>query len=178
MSWRSELTRGLALAAIFAVAGALIAWLLVPTAPRGIDPKAPAPEFTLLGTKLPNTPAAADQALQLVRRYAASTMVIKTPDGKRHEVARAALGAEIERVRLARLVADARDPASPMRRQLGEARPKEPVKLPVPIVINAQRGLPALMQLKDLADQPSMDARLDLESRKLIGEKEGIEIDV
>jgi vancomycin resistance protein YoaR len=178
VSWKSELSRGLALAAIFAVAGALIALLLVPSSPRGINPKAPAPEFTLLGQRLADTPAAADQALQIVRRYAASTMVIKTPDGKRHEVARAALGAEIERVRLARLVADARDPASPMRRQLADAKRKEPVRLPVPIVLNAQRGLPALMQLKDVADQPAMDARVDLETRKLLGEKDGIEIDV
>ncbi|MBI5536935.1 MAG: VanW family protein [Deltaproteobacteria bacterium] len=177
-TWKSELARGLALAAIFAVAGVLIGYLLIPPSPKGIDPKAPVPEFTLLGEKLQDSPDAADRALQRVRRYAASTITIKTPDGKRHEIARAALGAEIERVRLARIIADVRDPASPTRRSLAEARPKTPVVLPVPIVLNPARGIPTLMQLKDVADQPAVDARLDLESRKLLPEKEGVEIDV
>jgi len=177
-AWRSELARGIALACIFALAGGMIAWLLIPRAPGGVDPKAPAPQFTMLGETLPAGADAAERALQMVRRYAASPMVIKTPDGKRHEIPRAALGAEIEKVRLARLVADARDPASPTRRTLAEQRPKGPVALPVPIILNPQRAVPTLMQLKDRADQPSIDARLDLESRKLLDEQAGIELDV
>ncbi len=178
LPWRSELARALALAGIFALAGSLIAWLLIPRAPGGVDPKAPAPHFTLLGETLPDGPEAAERALQLVRRYAASPIVVKTPDGKRHEVPRAALGAEIEKVRLARLISDARDPASPTRRSLADSRPKAPVPLPVPIVLNPQRAIPTLMQLKDRADQPPLDARLDLETRKLLDEQAGIELDV
>ena len=37
----------------------MIAWLLVPTSPKGIDPKAPAPEFTLLGQKFTRVDPAA-----------------------------------------------------------------------------------------------------------------------
>ena len=177
-AWRSELARGITLACIFALAGGVIAWLLIPRAPGGVDPKAPVPQFTMLGETLPNGPEAAERALQMVRRYAASPMIIKTPDGKRHEIPRAALGAEIEKVRLARLVSDARDPASPTRRTLADLRPKGPVALPVPIALNPQRAVPTLMQLKDRADQPAIDARLDLESRKLLDEQAGIELDV
>jgi vancomycin resistance protein YoaR len=174
----TDLARALVLAGIFAAAGSLIGYLLVPPAPAGIDPKAPAPELVLLGQPLSLAADAADKALHVVRRYAAGSVAIKTPDGKRHEVSRATLGAEIERVRLARLVADARDPASPLRRALARHRPRGPVRLPVPVVLVPSRALAALMQLKDAVDRPAVDARLDLETRKLVPEREGIELDV
>lgn len=174
----SEVGRGIAIAVIFAISGLLIGFLIIPHSPRGVDPKAPIPQFTLLGQPVVLGPDAAEKALQTTRRHAAGSIVIKAPGGRKHEVPRALLGAEIEKVRLAKLISDAGDAASPMRRKLAENFPKTPVALPVPIVLNPTRGLATLLQIKDLIDQPSSDARLDLETRKLVPEQEGIELDI
>jgi vancomycin resistance protein YoaR len=178
ITWQSDLALGIALAAVFAVAGAIIGLLLIPSSPKAADPNAPAPEFLLLGQHIPATPDAPDRALQLVRRYASSNIVIKLPDGKRQEVSRAALGAEVQRVRLNRLMGDLRDPTSALRRHLASSPPKGAVKLPVPVTLNPDRAIPTLLSLKGRVDRPASDARLDLDSRKLVPEQAGIELDV
>ncbi|MCU0692422.1 MAG: VanW family protein [Polyangiaceae bacterium] len=174
---QSDLARGLAIAAIFAIGGVLIGLLLIPPAPRSIDARAPAPDFTLLSQRIPATDDATERALQLVRRHASGNIVVKVPGGAEHLIARAQLGAEVQRVRLTTLLAQTRDPASPLRKQLPAAPPAS-IPLPVPIELNAERGIATLLALKDHVDRPAVDARLDLETRKLLPEQDGIELDV
>jgi vancomycin resistance protein YoaR len=178
IEWKSEVGRGIAIAVIFAIAGVIVGFLVIPHSPRGVDPKAPVPQFTLLGQPIVFGTDAAEKALQLLRRHAAGSIIIKAPGGRKHEVPRALLGAEIEKVRLAKIISDASDAASPMRRKLAEDKPKGPVALPIPITLNPTRALETILQLKDLIDQASSDARLDLETRKLVPEQEGIELDI
>ncbi len=178
INWQSDITRGLVLAAIFALAGVLIGLVLIPPSPRGADPNAPAPEFTLLGQRVAATPDAAERALQLTRKYASSNVAIKLPDGRRQEIARSSLGAEVQRVRLNRIVADLRDPTSPLRKHLSRNPPKGPIALPVAVSLNPGRALPTLLSLKGKVDRLATDARLDLETRKLVPEQEGLELDV
>jgi len=178
IDWKSEVGRGIAIAAIFAIAGLSVGFLVIPHSPQGVDPKAPVPQFSLLGQPIVLGSDAAEKALHLVRRHAAGTITIKAPGGKKFEVSRAVLGAEIEKVRLAKIISDASDAASPMRRRLSRESPKGPVALPVPITLNPTRALETILQLKDLIDQPASDARLDLDTRKLIAEQEGIELDI
>ncbi len=178
ISWHSDTARGLALAAIFAVAGVLIGLLLIPPSPKGADPNAPSPEFLLLGQHIPATQDTADRALELVRRYASSNVVIKLPDGKQQPIARSALGAEVERNRLNRLVSDLREPTSILRKFLASDPQKGPVRLPVPVTLDPDRAIATLLLLKAKIDRPAVDARLDLDTRKLVPEQEGVELDV
>lgn len=176
--WHSEVTRGVLIAAILAVAGAIIGVLLIPASPRSVDASAPAPNFVLLGQRIPATADAAERALQLVRRYASSPIVLKMPDGKQHSIARSEFGAEVQRVRLARLIDEASDPASSLRKYLSGSGAHTDVTLPVPVVLNTERAIATLLQLKDRVDRPALDARLDLQTRKLLPEQTGIAVDV
>lgn len=174
----NDVVRGLIMAAIFAVAGAIIGLLAIPPAPKRVDPHAPGPELTLLGQRVPLSPDADDRAVQLVRRYANDNIVMKIPGGGEHLISRASLGARVERVRLGDLLAQSRDPASPLRRFHADNGEDTGVVLPVPVVLSPERGIATLLELKDHVDRPAVDARLDLETRKLVPESEGIQLDV
>lgn len=160
-------------------AGVAIAGLLLPPAPVKIDPKAPPPEVRLAGEKLDIVAdGAGDRALEVVRKYAAGTIELKIPGGKTRTVSRAALGAEIDRVYLAALVAEARDPSSPLRRAHAEKPGGGAVKLPTAVQVNTARAMATLLTIKDELDSAPSDARLDLSSRKLVPEKSGYRVDV
>lgn len=180
----NDLVRGLVMAAIFAVAGAVIGILALPPGPRHVDPSAPGPNFTLLGQRVPLSADADERALQLVRRHANENIVVKIPGGGQHLIARATLGAQVQRSRLTALLEQMRDPASPLRQHAsahdGSDGPDGPdgIALPVPISLSDDRALATLLELKDHVDRPAVDARLDLETRKLLPEQFGIQLDV
>jgi vancomycin resistance protein YoaR len=170
--------KGSLIVATAVAAGLAIGFVLVPRAPRAGDAM---PELTglgLLGQPLERGDSASKQALERVRRYAAGSIALLLSDGKRREYFIGRLGGEIDRVRLAELVRDARDATSPMRRVWHEAGSKGILELPVPIVLNRERAVAELLLLKDELDRLPVDARLDLESRKLIPEVNGRLLDV
>ncbi|HNS98376.1 MAG TPA: VanW family protein [Polyangiaceae bacterium] len=173
----NDLVRGLWMAGIFAVAGAIIGLLALPPGPRRIDPDAPGPNFTLLGQRIPSSADADERALQLVRRYANANITVKIPGGGEHLIARSALGAQVQRSRLMALLEQMRDPASPLR-QHASTQDTEGIALPVPLALSDERALATLLELKDHVDRPAIDARLDLESRKLLPEQYGIQLEV
>lgn len=178
LRFENEVVRGLLMAAIFAVAGVVIGILALPPAPKRVDPDAPGPDFALLGQRVPLSEDAAERAMQLARRYANGNITVKIPGGSEHLIARSALGAGVERVRLATLVQQTRDPASPLRKHARAQSAESPVALPVPVVLNPQRAVATLLELKDHVDRPAVDARLDLQTKKLLPEQEGIQLDV
>jgi vancomycin resistance protein YoaR len=174
----STRAKSIAIVAIATVAGLAIGVLLVPRAPTPADEQAPPPEVRLLGTGLALGDDAGKEALERVRRYAAGRITLILPDGLRREVQLGRLGAEIDRVRLAQLVRDARDRTSPLRLAWRQRDGDEPLELPVPIAIPADKALPALLLLKDELDRLPVDARLDLEKRQLSPEVNGRLLDV
>ncbi|MFW5739125.1 MAG: VanW family protein [Myxococcota bacterium] len=174
----NDVVRGLLMAGIFAVAGVIIGILALPPAPKRVNPDAPGPEYTLLGQRIPLSEDAADRATQLARRYVNQNITVTIPGGGEHLIARSALGAQVERVRLASLVTQTRDPASPLRKHARNNGATSPVPLPVPVVLNTDRAIATLLELKDHVDRPAVDARLDLQTRKLLPEQEGIQLDV
>ena len=95
-------------------------------------------------------------------------MTLAFPGGGTRDVSRASLGAEIDRVYLSALVAEARDPTSPMRREHAAAPSPGALKLPTGIVVNAQRAMTTLLGVKEELDKLPEDARMDLASRKLV----------
>lgn len=164
--------------AITVSAGLVAGFLLVPLQPAaGTPPREPL-EVELLGRPLPLDARAGKLALERVRSYAARRFVLELPGGKRRELYLGQLGAEIDKVRLAELVRDARDPTSPMVRAFRAGGGRGALPLPVPVRLNREQALPALTTLKDEVDHAPVDARLDLEARKLVPEVNGRQLDI
>ena len=164
--------------AIAVAAGLGTGFLLVPHAASPDDPKQPLPPLSLLKQQLPQTDGAQKTALERVRRYAASKLVLELPDGKRREIFVGELGGEIDKVRLAALVHDAQDRTSVLLRGYHAREQKGPITLPVPVGLDRERAQKALASLKDELDRLPVDARLDLEARKLVPEQNGRLLDI
>lgn len=164
--------------AIAVSAGLVAGTLLVPRLPAAGTPPPEPLAVALLGRPLPLDARAGALALERVRNYTARRFVLELPDGQRREVYLGQLGAEIDKVRLADLVRDARDPTSPMVRTYRAGGGRGALPLPVPVVLNRELALPALAALKDQIDRAPVDARLDLETRKLVPEANGRLLDV
>ena len=164
--------------AVSIVAGSLIGVLLVPRAPTPSDAKQPPPTVLLLGRPLSLDDQAPKRALARVRRYASGALSLQLPGGQSKSFRLGRLGAEIDKVRLAQLVRDARDATSPLRQRWQTTEPRRPLELPVPLALTVERTLPALLRLKDELDRLPADARLDLERRQLVPEVQGRLLDV
>jgi vancomycin resistance protein YoaR len=168
-----------AVAIAVAVAAGLGAGLLL--LPRAVGPESnsePLPELSFLGQRLSSDDAAAKTALERSRRYAASKLGLLLPDGSRRELYLGELGAEIDKVRLASLVRQAKDRTSVLVRGFRAAGSQGALALPVPVSLNVERAAVALRRLKDELDRVPADARMDLEQRKLVPEVLGRWLDV
>jgi vancomycin resistance protein YoaR len=93
----------------------------------------------------------------------------------------AALGAEIDRVRLAEAVRAAIDPGSAVRRAYHERQRSDPgaaIDVPIPIRISTDQAVRTLVGVKDEIDQSPVDAVVDLDKRELRPERVGFRLDV
>src|SRR4051812_10544781 len=161
--------------ALFSLALVLLAWPLIK---RRTEPNLPPPRVFVAGQEISLGPQGDGQALEAVRRYALGPVAVLVPRGDKAEkrlFSRAALGAEIDRARLGALLNQVRDPESPMRRS---ARPGAPLALPIPLSLRRESGLAVLYKLKDEVDRAPLDARFDLETKRLLPEQAGLWIDV
>ena len=163
---------------IAAAAGALIGLVLVPHSPTPDDKPPPTPVVQLLGADLALDTRAISTALERVRRFAAARFDLRLPDGKTRPLYLARMGAEIDKVRLAQLVRDARDKTSPMRREWERRGASGPLVLPVPITFDPGQAVERLLLLKDEVDRVAEDARLDLDKRTVQRESDGRLLDV
>lgn len=152
--------------------------LLLPRAqgPGGNDE--PLPELTFLGQRLNPDDTAAKQALERARRYVAGKFTLELPDGSKRELYLGELGAEIDKVRLANLVRQAKDRTSMLVRGFRASGLAGGLNLPVPVALNSVRATAALGRLKDETDRLPADARMDLEARKLVPEVMGRLLDL
>lgn len=163
---------------IAAAAGLLVGLLLVPQTARPGDAQKPLPEASFLGVRLPGSDAAQKMALERGRGFLAGKFQLVLPDGGRRELYLGQLGAELDKVHLARLVRDARDRTSALVRVYETAQSAAPLRLPVPITLDRERSIDVLLGLKDELDRVPVDARLDLEKRELVPERHGRLLDV
>jgi vancomycin resistance protein YoaR len=173
----SEVKRYAAMAGIVVVAGLGITWLLLPPAPE-VPKVLPTPELRVAGMPVAAQGDLVANALDLVRRYAAGEITLKLPDGSGRKIRRGALGAEIDRVRLADFVREATRAGSPLRRLHDEKHPGEPLEVPLPLLLDADAAVDKLLALKSELDAPASDAYVDLEQKKLVPEKDGHRLDV
>ncbi|HEY5959845.1 MAG TPA: VanW family protein [Polyangiaceae bacterium] len=176
----SFLGRGAWAIGIAAVAGAVIAYLLVPVLPSPGDPKDAAIEVRMLGQPMPLDDRGMRIAMERVRRYAATNIQLQMPDGKSKELSLARLGVQIDKLHLTALVRDARDPMSLLRRahRKNSKSNSTPLELPVPIALEPADAMRELLRVKDEMDRVPNDARMDLERRELVAEVEGRLLDV
>jgi len=172
-----EVRRYAAMALVAITSGLGITWLLLPPAPEA-PPKPKMPELRVAGLPVPIQGDPVANALDLVRRYAAGEITLKLPDGSSRKIRRGALGAEIDRVRLADFVKEALREGSPLRRAHAESHPDKPLDIPLPLVLDAEAAVDKLLALKGELDQPASDAYVDLAQKKLVPEKEGHRLDV
>lgn len=165
--------------AVAVLAGIGLGVVLVPRAPSPADEQSPPPLVTLLGRPLTLDDQASQAALARVRRFAAGDLVLRLPNGRRQRHQMGKVGVQIDKVRLAQLTRDARDPTSPLRRAWARRGPGAgPLALPVPLTVLREGLIPKLLVLKDEVDRLPRDARLDLEKRRLVPEINGRLLDL
>jgi vancomycin resistance protein YoaR len=173
-----EARRFAALLGVFVSAGIGITWLVLPPAPEKDAPRPP-PVLRVAGAVVPATGDVVANALDLVRRYATGELALVLPDGSKKAIKRAALGVEIDRVRLADFVHDALAEGGAVRRAHdAKAGAGAPLDVPLPLTIDAGVAIPKLLELKGELDASATDAVVDLETRKLKPEKVGYRLDV
>lgn len=175
-----EARRFAGMLAVFVASGLVVTWLVLP--PPAEDPAAhPPPVLRVAGT---NVAAAGDpvaSALDLVRRYAAGELTLKLPDGSGRKLRRGALGAEIDRVRLAEFVREALRPGSAVRHayeQSAAGKQGAPLDVPLPVTLDTDAAVARLLDLKAELDAAAVDAYVDLETKQLRPEKTGHRLDV
>lgn len=164
--------------------GVVAAFLAVP-APRPPAPAAgPTPQVLLDGVALPmgeDEVVSLDAAHAIARAYVARRIAIGV-EGDRLERTREELGAVVDAGRLASLVAQARDPRSALRRAHAQIRAQlggdPPIRLPLPVGVDGDRALEALIGVKDDLDRASRDARYDLGAGRLEADRAGRRVDV
>lgn len=169
-----------ALLALLAGGGGAVAYVLRP-APvvRPAAPEIPVPALRVAGHPLPVEGDAIGEALNLVRRYALGEIKLRLPDGREVAISRADFGLEIDRLRLAEFVKEARVQGSPIARAHARSpRASEPIDVPLPILVDGERALAKLVDMKAEIDAPSQDAFINLETRQVKPEKVGYRLDV
>jgi vancomycin resistance protein YoaR len=174
-----EVRRVAAMIAVVAAAGVAITGLLLPPAPPKPEASSP-PRLRVAGTVLEPSGDLASNALDLVRRYAWGEIQVRLPDGSTRALRRNTLGAEIDRVRLAGLVAESQRAGSALQRAHEEARKSadEPIDVPLPVSLDADTAIRKLLDIKAELDAPATDAFVDLDQKKLRPEKVGHRLDV
>ena len=164
--------------AVAVTAGLGAGLLLLPRASGPGGAEEPLPELAFLGQRLNADDTAAKQALERARRYVAGKVTLELPDGSKRELYLGEIGAEIDKVRLASLVRQAKDRTSMLIRGFRATGSVGPLTLPVPVALNVTQAAAALGRLKDETDRAPADARMDLEGRKLIPEVMGRLLDL
>jgi vancomycin resistance protein YoaR len=176
---RNAVSRPVALATVglCAIAGTALGVLLVPSAPKPESADVPPPPVEFLGSPLPLGEGSVERAVERMRRFATRSFTLKLPEGAFRTYSLGTLGAQIDTARLTQLVRDAQDSTSPLRRVAKNAA-KPGVSFPVPVQLDMDEALPTLLRLKDELDRAPVDARLDLENRKVRPDVTGLELDV
>jgi vancomycin resistance protein YoaR len=161
------------LSLVFALMGGGIGYLLLPErAPQA----AGVPRVRVRGrpVTLGGDPHA--QALDLARAYLREHVTVVAEE-RTLERTREALGARVDVHLLEHLLRAAADPSSALVRHHA-ALAHGPIDLPLPVRLEGAAALPLLTQLKEEVDHLPVDARIDVEQRRVIPERRGTFLDV
>ncbi len=170
--------RQVAWTALFAGLGGLAAWLAL----SGPRPAPPAPYVScsiaghVVGAADPEAGFEASRAILQGWLGQSITLVVGEA---RPERTREQLGVRIDWARLRRLVAEAEDPASPLRRRHDRlaVAGRAPVLLPIPYTVDFQAAIGEILQMKEEVDRPAVDARYDFKTRTVSPDGPGQRLD-
>lgn len=162
-----------ALSVAFATMGGAIGYLLLPErAPEA----AGLPQVRVRGRRVGPVRDPHAVALQIARAFLRERVTVRA-DGHSIERTREAFGARVDVALLTRLLASATDPSSALLRHHA-AITHGPVELPMPVRLEGAIALPLLAQLKEEVDRSPVDARIDVERRRVVPERRGAHLDV
>lgn len=162
-----------ALSLAFGLMGGGIGFLLIPehsTQAAGLPP------LRVRGRPVNPAQDPRTQALEIARTFLRERVRI-TADGRTLERTREALGARVDVNLLAHLLAAARVPTSSLVRNHA-ALGGGVIDLPLPARIEGSVALPILTQFKEEVDHQAVDARVDVEQRRVLPERRGVFVDV
>jgi len=161
------------LSLLFALMGGGIGYLLLPErAPQA----AGVPRVRVRGRPVALGPDPHAQALELARAYLREHVTIVAEE-RTLERSREAFGARVDVRLLEHLLRAAADPSSALVRHHA-ALARGPIELPLPVRLEGAVALPLLAQLKEEVDHVPVDARIDVEQRRVIPERRGTFLDV
>lgn len=144
----------------------------------GQEPATPAPvRVTVGGHEVDLGRDLHAQAVAIGRTFLRERVTLLTPE-EPVERSRHALGARFDVARLERLLREAADPGSAMRRLHAQQFAGRPLELPMPVSVDGDVLFDLLLQLKDDLDRRAEDARVDTETRLLRPHRDGLEVDV
>jgi vancomycin resistance protein YoaR len=168
--------------------GGFAGWVALSGKPMPLAEAVVVPEVTLDGKRLPvvdgDPRVTLDAARAIARAYVAGEVSIAVRGGPlaaRITRTREQLGARVDMQHLASLVAQLADSRSALRRAHAQHVARgvaQPLRLPLPVRIEGDRGLTALLAVKDDLDKAPIDARLDLQKRSIASEQDGRRVDV
>jgi vancomycin resistance protein YoaR len=169
---------------VCSVIGGIAGFIAVPGRPMPLAEAITVPDVTLDGKPLAivegDPHATLEAARAIARAYVIGEVSIVTP-GARLARTREQLGARVEPQRLLGLVEQLADRRSALRRahaQHAAAGVARPLRLPLPVTIDGEQALTAMLAVKDDLDRPAVDARLDLQRRSVAPEQNGRRVDV
>lgn len=163
-----------------AVSGAASAWLMLnQTAAPRVGPQT-LPVVQLFGEPLQLDPQAPARALERLRVRTHELFELRLPEGEVQRVSYADLGVQIDKAHLAQVLRDSVDPTSPLTRwrERHGATSATPIELPIPLTADEQVLQRLLLPTKDEYDRPAVDARLDLENKRILPSKAGLLMDL
>jgi vancomycin resistance protein YoaR len=179
---------------VCSLVGGFAGWVAVPGRPMPVAEAVVVPEVTLDGKPLPIVEGDPSKTLEvaraIARAYVSSEVTIavasrqdeRSSDGSAKITrTREELGARVEPARLASLVNQLADRRSAMRRAHAQhvaAGVARPLRLPLPVTIDGEQALGALLGVKDDLDKAPVDARLNLSRRAVQQEESGRRVDV
>ena len=175
---------------VCSLVGGIAGWIAVsPGNPMPtVDAAGTVPEMTLDGKPLPIAEGDPTRTLEaaraIARAYVSSEVSVAVPSttgSAKITRTREDLGARVEPARLESLVRQLVDRRSALRRahaQHAAAGVARPLGLPLPVTVDGERALTALLTVKDDLDKAPVDARLNLSLRTVQPEENGRRVDV
>ena len=160
--------------ALFCAAAGVVGYLFLPEAQAHASVK---PRVLLEGRVLPSDAELSSFALEVSRAYLAQRLTVNVGAWE-FQVTRTALGVRVDLEALQEMLGSARDTRSALLRLHVQEHGDLPLLLRVPARLEGEQAQRWLLRIKDQVFQRERDARLDLRTRKIIPEQNGLSLDV
>ncbi|MFM2419595.1 MAG: hypothetical protein RL385_4318, partial [Pseudomonadota bacterium] len=156
------------------VAAGLLAFAILPGQPAL---PVPSVELHALGQRLALDANIQGQAQSLTRMYLRAPMILAV-GALEFTASRAAMGIGVDVASLERLLEEARDPRSPLRRFHAQRLGDAPLDLRIPAQLDTERGLAWVQGIADQVRTEPVPAKLNTKSLRPLPEQPGLVLEV